>query len=107
MNTAKAIPKLSSTRLFGHSVVGTLGLALDLLGGNFARIFVDNVADAFQVDPVIALNTSRTPGAGSVGANVSSRMWSASSIRPRPMATRPKSLLRAGAAAERNHADDE
>ena len=44
--------------------------------------------------PVMADITTRTPGAFSAGASVSSRMCSESSIRPRPMKTRPMSLIR-------------
>ena len=44
--------------------------------------------------PVIAFMKTRTPGAFSAGASVSSRICSASSIRPRPMQTRPRSLMR-------------
>ena len=44
--------------------------------------------------PVMAPSSVRTTGACSAGASVSSRICSASSIRPRPMATRPMSLSR-------------
>ena len=44
--------------------------------------------------PVMAFMNTRTPGAFSAGASVSSRICSASSIRPRPMKTRPMSLMR-------------
>ena len=44
--------------------------------------------------PVMALMKTRTPGAFSAGASVSSRICSASSIRPRPIETRPRSLMR-------------
>ena len=44
--------------------------------------------------PVMAFMKTRTPGAFSAGASVSSRMCSASSIRPRPIETRPRSLMR-------------
>ena len=56
----------------------------------------------------MAPSSARTLGAFSAGASVSSRICSASSIRPRPMATRPRSLMRLRrAAAERHEADDE
>ena len=42
----------------------------------------------------MAFMNTRTPGAFSAGASVSSRICSASSIRPRPMKTRPMSLMR-------------
>ena len=42
----------------------------------------------------MALMNTRTPGAFSAGASVSSRICSASSIRPRPIETRPMSLMR-------------
>src|SRR3981081_3165709 len=68
--------------------------------------------------PVMAFMKTRTPGAFSAGARVSSTICSASSIRPRPMATRPRSLMReparprgvrggARAAAEGDQAEDE
>ena len=58
--------------------------------------------------PVMAFMNTRTPGAFSAGASVSSRMCSASSIRPSPIETRPISLMRErGAAAEGDEADDE
>ena len=58
--------------------------------------------------PVMAFMNTRTPGAFSAGASVSSRICSASSIRPSPMKTRPMSLTRErGAAAEGDQADDE
>jgi hypothetical protein len=44
--------------------------------------------------PVIAFMKTRAPGAFSAGASVSSRMCSASSISPRPIETRPRSLMR-------------
>ena len=44
--------------------------------------------------PVMAPSKACTPGAPSAGANVSSRMCSASSTSPRPMHTRPRSLTR-------------
>ncbi len=44
--------------------------------------------------PVMASMNTRTPGAFSAGASVSSRMCSASSINPRPIETRPISLMR-------------
>ena len=44
--------------------------------------------------PVSALNSARMVGAFSAGASVLSRMCSASSIRPRPIETRPRSLSR-------------
>ena len=43
--------------------------------------------------PVMALSRRRTSGAFSAGASVSSRMCSASSIRPSPIDTRPRSLI--------------
>ena len=43
--------------------------------------------------PVIDDITTRTPGAFSAGASVSSRMCSDSSIKPRPIAIRPISLI--------------
>ena len=56
----------------------------------------------------MAFMRTRTPGAFSAGASVSSRMCSASSIRPRPIETRPTSLMRErGAAAESDEAEDE
>src|SRR5665213_1228780 len=42
---------------------------------------------------VMALRNTRMPGAFSAGASVSSRMCSASSIRPSPIETRPTSLI--------------
>ena len=42
----------------------------------------------------MAFMKMRTPGAFSAGASVSSRICSASSIRPRPIETRPMSLMR-------------
>ena len=42
----------------------------------------------------MALMKTRTPGAFSAGASVSSRICSASSIRPSPIETRPISLMR-------------
>ena len=44
--------------------------------------------------PVMAPISTRTLGAFSAGASVSSRICSDSSISPRPMATRPRSLMR-------------
>jgi hypothetical protein len=44
--------------------------------------------------PVIAASNVRTAGAFSAGASVSRRMCSASSMRPRPIATRPRSRAR-------------
>ncbi|MGY3359038.1 hypothetical protein ACVWZK_005701 [Bradyrhizobium sp. GM0.4] len=44
--------------------------------------------------PVMEDITMRTPGAFSAGASVSSRMCSDSSISPRPIKTRPTSLIR-------------
>ena len=44
--------------------------------------------------PVMAFMNTRTPGAFSAGASVLSRICSASNIRPRPMKTRPMSLIR-------------
>ena len=44
--------------------------------------------------PVMAFMNTRMPGAFSAGASVSIRICSASSIRPRPMKTRPTSLIR-------------
>ena len=44
--------------------------------------------------PVMAFMNTRMPGAFSAGASESSRMCSDSSIRPRPMKTRPISLMR-------------
>jgi hypothetical protein len=44
--------------------------------------------------PVMAFMNTRIPGAFSAGARVSSRICSASSIKPRPIATRPMSLMR-------------
>ncbi|MGY4595435.1 hypothetical protein ACVWXL_003181 [Bradyrhizobium sp. GM22.5] len=44
--------------------------------------------------PVMEDITTRTPGAFSAGASVSSRMCSDSSISPRPIKTRPTSLIR-------------
>ena len=41
--------------------------------------------------PVIAARRARTLGALSAGASVSIRIWRDSSIRPRPIATRPRS----------------
>src|SRR6478752_2263936 len=49
--------------------------------------------------PVMEDITTRTPGAFSAGANVSSRMCSDSSISPRPIKTRPMSLMRGRGAA--------
>ncbi len=44
--------------------------------------------------PVMAPSSTRTLGALSAGASVSSRMCSASSTSPSPMETRPRSLIR-------------
>ena len=44
--------------------------------------------------PVMAFMNKRIPGTFSAGASRSSRMCSANSIRPRPIATRPMSLIR-------------
>ena len=43
--------------------------------------------------PVIASSSARTLGAFSAGASVSSRICRARSMRPRPIATRPKSRV--------------
>ena len=44
--------------------------------------------------PVMVRSASRAKGAFSAGARLSMRIWSASNTNPRPIATRPRSLMR-------------
>ena len=96
-----ALPRLApSTRARAADGVTKLEYASDMISSTVATLEwaaqVSRAASRMHItgSPVMAPSRTRTLGALSAGCRVSSRMCSDSSTRPRPMETRPRSLMR-------------